>query len=68
MARAGLGWSISTLAEKSGVSVRSINRFEKGEVVTTDTVETLRRALVDGGASFVDLSGKVGVAVKGTYV
>ena len=65
MARAGLSWSVNDLASASGISPRSIARFEKGESVTADTVEELRRALVDGGAVFIDLDAKrVGVAVS----
>ena len=64
MARAGLGMTAVDLAAASGVSLRSVMRFESGEAVKPDTIEALARALVAAGASFVDMSGKVGVMVK----
>jgi transcriptional regulator with XRE-family HTH domain len=64
MARAGLGWSIADLALKSDVGTRTVIRFENGEPVKLETVEALRQALVEGGALFLDLSGRVGVTVK----
>lgn len=64
MARAAIGWSLDELAARSQVARRSIARFEKGETVTPDTIEKLRAALVAGGATFLDMSGKVGVLVK----
>lgn len=64
MARAALGWSLDELAAQSKVARRSIARFEKGEIVTPETVEKLRASLVAGGATFLDMSGKVGVLVK----
>jgi transcriptional regulator with XRE-family HTH domain len=64
MARAALGWSLDDLAAQAKVARRSIARFEKGEPVTPDTVEKLRGALVGGGATFLDMSGRVGVLVR----
>lgn len=64
MARAGLGWSVAELGDRSGISPRSILRFEAGEKVKLETVETLRSALVQGGALFVDIEGRSGVTVK----
>jgi transcriptional regulator with XRE-family HTH domain len=65
MARAGLGWSVDHLEEVSGVSRRTVLRFEAGERVKLETVETLRGALVKGGALFVDVEGRLGVTVRG---
>lgn len=64
MARAALGLSVAELAKRSTIAARTIARFEAGETVKLDTVEALRRALVDAGATFIDMSGKVGVLVK----
>lgn len=60
-ARTGLGWSVRQLAEVSGVSVPLIRRFEAGESVTPDCSLSLAKALVSGGAMFVELDGKQGV-------
>lgn len=64
MARAGLGLTAGDLAAASGVSLRSVMRFESGGAMKPDTIEALARALVSAGAAFVDMSGKVGVLVK----
>lgn len=60
-ARTGLGWSVQQLADLSGVSAPLIRRFEAGEFVDRDCALSLARALVAGGAMFVDLDGKQGV-------
>lgn len=64
MARAGLGWSVDELERESGISRRTVLRFETGEKVKLETAETLRSALVKGGALFVEVEGRAGVAVK----
>lgn len=64
MARTALGWSLDDLASNSNVARRTIARFEAGENVALATVEKLRHALVQGGATFIDSSGQVGVLVK----
>jgi transcriptional regulator with XRE-family HTH domain len=65
MARAGLGWSVDDLEKHSGISRRTVLRFEAGEKVKLETVEALRGALVQGGALFVEVEGRPGVAVNG---
>lgn len=64
MARAGLGWSADELARRSGVSVRSIMRFEAGEPVKPETVLEMAKALVGGGAMFAEIDGKIGVLLN----
>lgn len=64
MARAGLGWSAQELAQKSGVSVRSVMRFEAGEAIRRETVQAMAKALVTGGAMFADIEGKRGVLLS----
>jgi transcriptional regulator with XRE-family HTH domain len=63
MARAGLDWTLDRLAEAAGVSRKTIQRLEKGEGVALSSVDTLRRALEEGGASSVSSSGSWTVAV-----
>ncbi|MEM8790999.1 MAG: helix-turn-helix transcriptional regulator [Pseudomonadota bacterium] len=54
-ARALLSWSRQDLSERSGVSLRTIARFEGGEGdITTSKLERLETALVDQGIEFVD--------------
>ena len=59
MARAALDWNASNLAASAGVGVATINRFERGGIVTTtqDTVSKLRTALETAGVVFVEPNG-----------
>jgi transcriptional regulator with XRE-family HTH domain len=61
MARSGLRWTLDDFAHQSGVSRRTIARFELGEKVTPQTVEALRKTLERAGAKFVDEDQIVGV-------
>lgn len=54
MARAAINWSRDDLAEASGVSWRTITRFEAGESVLPPRVQKLRHALEAEGVLFVD--------------
>jgi transcriptional regulator with XRE-family HTH domain len=54
MARAALEWSLADLSAASGISRRTILRFEKGETVMLDTVKALRHALEATGVLFID--------------
>ncbi len=59
MARAALDWNASTLAASAGVGVATVNRFERGGVVSTtpDTVTKLRTALESAGVEFIAENG-----------
>jgi transcriptional regulator with XRE-family HTH domain len=62
MARAALDWSQQDLAAASGVSARTVIRFEAGEPVLPARVQTMRHALEGSGIVFIDngaLSGGV---------
>ena len=54
MARAALNWSRPDLATASGVSVRTIARFEDGKSVMPARVKALRHALEAEGVLFID--------------
>lgn len=58
MARAALGWSLDDLAAASGVSRRTLARFEAGETVLPARVKALRHALEGKGVLFID-SGRM---------
>jgi transcriptional regulator with XRE-family HTH domain len=62
MARAALGWSVDDLAREAGLSRRTILRFEGGESVAPDTVETLRARLVREGIAFENGGKRAGVS------
>lgn len=54
MARTALGWSLDDLAAASGVSRRTIARFEAGETVQPARVKALRQAFEAEGVLFID--------------
>ncbi len=54
MARAALNWSQHDLAAASGVSARTVIRFEVGESVLPARVKALRHALEAQGILFID--------------
>ena len=57
MARAALRWSVRDLADKSGITANTISRIENGSDTRTSTVETLKRALEEGGVAFIPENG-----------
>jgi transcriptional regulator with XRE-family HTH domain len=63
MARAALDWSQHDLAKASGVSWRTISRFEAGESVLPARVQKLRHALEEQGVLFVDNGPLLGAVV-----
>jgi transcriptional regulator with XRE-family HTH domain len=54
MARAALEWSLADLSAASGISRRTILRFERGETVMPATVKALRHALEAKSILFID--------------
>lgn len=67
MARAGLGWSTEDLAERSGVSKPTIQRFESGQGVKDSTVEEIAAAFAKARVKVVEsgpLAGAVYVGMR----
>jgi transcriptional regulator with XRE-family HTH domain len=54
MARTALDWTRQDLATASGVSERTIARFESGEPVLPARVKGLRQAFEANGVLFID--------------
>lgn len=54
MARVALDWTLDDLASASGVSRRTIARFEAGESVLPARVQALRAAFEVAGMLFID--------------
>lgn len=52
MARAGLGWSQSDLAEHAGVSLPTIQRIEKRKPFNSTSMKKIAKALTDAGVSW----------------
>lgn len=63
MARAALSWSRDDLAAASGVSWRTITRFEAGEPVLPPRVQAMRHAFEAKGVLFIDSGLLVGGVV-----
>jgi hypothetical protein len=70
MARAALGWSRLDLSNatkaggSAGVSARTVAKFEDGEAVAPETVETLRACFVRHGIEFINGGKRAGVAYQ----
>ncbi len=64
MARAGLGWTVDDLAGAAGISRRTVLRFEKGDNVQPETVQSMRHALEAAGVLFMDRGKLTGVLVE----
>lgn len=69
MARAGLGWTLDDLAQKSGVARRTIAKFETSErpgkrgAVLPEMVEALRQCFVANGVEFLNGGKSIGAKV-----
>lgn len=62
-ARKLLKMSQSELATATGLTTRTINRFETGESVRPETVEAVREVLVERGIEFLN-GGEPGVRLR----
>jgi len=62
MARAALGWSVSDLADASGVGRATVARFELGQKVQPEGIEKMRAALVKEGVGFTNGGKRAGVS------
>ena len=63
MARAALGWSRADLGAASGITGRTVARFEDGEPVAPQSVQAMRHALEANGVLFVDNGTLAGAVV-----
>ncbi|MBF0142778.1 MAG: hypothetical protein HQL57_03300 [Magnetococcales bacterium] len=61
MARAALQWTAQDLAQKSGVAVGSVRRFENGADALGKTLQRMQRTLEAEGLAFVQEGRGVGV-------
>lgn len=66
MARAALGWSLQTLADKAGVHRNTISNFETGKFGgDEESLRRIRVALERGGILFIpENGGGAGVRLK----
>jgi transcriptional regulator with XRE-family HTH domain len=63
MARAGLGWTLIDLAERSGVNPNTISRYEQGQEGMVGKLRKLEAALRAAGVIFTEDTSMVGVQV-----
>ena len=63
MARAGLGWSLSALADAAAVNKRTIMRHEADEPVLSENVRKLVAAFEAEGVVFIERGVYVGGVV-----
>jgi transcriptional regulator with XRE-family HTH domain len=55
-----LGWTRQRLADRAGMSLNAVIRFEQGVVASrTNTISAVRRVLEEAGIEFLSLSGQV---------
>lgn len=63
MARAGLGWTLNDLAERSGINPNTISRYEQGQEGMVGKLRKLEAALRAAGVIFGEESKTVTVRV-----
>jgi transcriptional regulator with XRE-family HTH domain len=64
MARAATGWGVRDLAERSGVSVPTIVRYEHGQPIKPITIAAIRAVFEAAGVTFVESAEGAGVYLK----
>lgn len=61
MARAALGWGVRDLAKKAEVSIDTITRLERGEVLQPRTIAAIVITFQNSGIEFVEDFPRIGV-------
>ena len=64
MARAALGWRLGDLAQKAGVNLNTVGRFEAGKDIMSGTLARLEQELRDAGVIFLFEEGDLGIGVR----
>lgn len=57
MARAALGWGVRDLAKNAGVSIDTVTRLERGDVLMPRTVHAIEQCFIAAGIIFIDQNG-----------
>ena len=63
MARAALNWRAQDSADKSGVGYATVARFEAGSNISSNSLESMQKALEDYGIQFGCQAGRLSVSV-----
>ena len=64
MARAALDWTLKDLAERAGVNVNTISRYEAGSEILTGTMQKIEGVLRNEGIIFVDDDAEFGPSIR----
>jgi len=64
MARAALGWTLKELAERAGINMNTISRYEAGAEVMSGTLEKIEDVLRLEGVVFIDEDADYLPAIK----
>jgi transcriptional regulator with XRE-family HTH domain len=62
--RISLGWSVSELARRAGVTNKTVTRVENGEVTYDYTAGAIARALSEGLGRIITIQDLEGVNIK----
>lgn len=69
MARVALDWGVRELAAAAKVSTQTVTRFERGDHLKAQTIQTLKDTLEAAGVEFIpENGGGVGVRLKSRSV
>jgi transcriptional regulator with XRE-family HTH domain len=64
MARAGLGWTLKELADRAGVNLNTLSRYEAGREVLSGTIEKIEKVLEAEGVIFLFEDATQGPGVR----
>lgn len=57
MARAALDWSVEELARQTGLTTKTIHRYEHGENATIETLERIKATFEAAGITWIPENG-----------
>ena len=64
MARAALDWTLKDLADKAGVNLNTISRYEAGGSMLSDTLEKIEAVLRREGIVFIEADEQCGPGIR----
>ena len=64
MARAALKWTLRELANKAGVNLNTVARYEAGKEVMSGTLDKIEKVFIANGVRFIEEGDMLGVTVR----
>jgi len=64
MARAALGWTLQDLAERAGVNLNTVARFEAGREVKSGTIDRFESVFSAAGVTLTYVEGAAGIQLS----